>query len=393
MTDDKTIKTEKIPERDINAEDTIVLTAEEYSKLPETMREDIESMSRETEAETGKTGLPEEVPAFEVEEPGAAAEDSGIADEEPDGADLEDTLVMPAGYDAALDKAVKGDYSDDVERIFEESKEENRRANMTPEEVVDENIKKRKSTRKPRRKGPGIFTKLAIALVFVLVCFGLSFTSIFTVDSIEVEGNSYFTDEEIINMSHAVTGKNIFYDAGKGQIKKYLTKNPYIQKVSVRRRLPSTLVIKVKERKQMAAIVYGDEYLVIDNEGRLLRRTDTMPKVTIVTGIKIKTMDIDSVIEAENQEDFENALDMLNAADDGDIYFTRIEMKKDKMDGTMKVFIYDKLVCIGEYGEIMDAIEKDRLHKILEELFARGVKRGTITISKDGYASFVPAVE
>ena len=48
------------------------------------------------------------------------------------------------------------------------------------------------------------------------------------------------------------------------------------------------------------------------------------------------------------------------------------------------------LVVKSKYKDLKDNIDKGRLHKVLDELFKRNIKRGTITISSDGYASFTP---
>ena len=80
-------------------------------------------------------------------------------------------------------------------------------------------------------------------------------------------------------------------DSGSREIVKYLEGSPYIEKAKVSKRIPGTLVIRVKEREQIAAVVYNKEYLVVDSQGLLLRRSKTKPKVTIVTGIKIRKME------------------------------------------------------------------------------------------------------
>lgn len=241
---------------------------------------------------------------------------------------------------------------------------------------------------KRRKKNPHFATKFLVGIALVIAGIAFSCSSFFTVDNIEVEGNKYFSDEEILNMAHAEVGHNIIYKSGKGDIVRYLEKNPYIAEARVYRKLPGTLRISVKEREQLAAVTYDAKYLIIDREGRLLRKTETEPKLTIVTGFKVKNLKLGEVVEVSNTKMFEEMLSVLKAMEDGDLYFTRIEMS----DLYIKAYVYETLVVKGKYKDLKPALDKGRLKKILEELFARSIERGTVTITSDGYASFVPGV-
>lgn len=222
----------------------------------------------------------------------------------------------------------------------------------------------------------------------ILICFLLSISSIFTVDSIEVRGNKYFSAEEIINMSHAVPGKNLLYKPQKGTIVKYLEDNPYISDAKVSRELPSTLVITVKERKEIAALKFDDDYLIIDSNGILLRKTRTTPKLTEVTGIVVKKIKLGEKIEVKDEELLDQTVDILNMMGQKDVYFVSLDVR----EMYFKAYIYDTFVCKGTYSQLLEGIEKDRLHRVLDKLLADGIKRGTITFSDEGYASFVPTL-
>ena len=252
------------------------------------------------------------------------------------------------------------------------------------EEQITRNIERRKKKR--NRPSPFKLACITIAVAVALLFF--MSTSVFTIDTLKVEGNSYFTDEEIINMAHASTGKNLFFHSGSREIINYLESSPYIQSAKVSKKVPGTLVIKVKEREQMAALVYNKEYLIIDEDGLLLRRSSTKPKVTILTGIKLKKMNLGENIEVDNEERLQEALDILKAMKEGDLYFKKIVFTKK----TIKAYVYDALVCKGDAETLISSMEKERLQKILETLFDKGIKRGTITFTEDGYASFEPKV-
>ena len=249
-----------------------------------------------------------------------------------------------------------------------------------------DDIEKRRMKRKRKLKMPGFFTRIFIILGVIIAVTAFSLSSFFTVDTIDVQGNKYFTDEEISNMAHASTGQNIIYKLNKGNMLNYLEKNPYIEEARVYRKLPSTIVINVKERIQIAALTYGDQFLIIDNNGTLLRITKTKPKLTIVTGFKVKKVKLGETVGVNSPELFKELLSLLRSMEAGDVYFTKINITELFITAN----VYDSLVVKSKYKDLKDNIDKGRLHKVLDELFKRSIKRGTITISSDGYASFTP---
>ena len=252
------------------------------------------------------------------------------------------------------------------------------------EELDD--IEKRRIKRKRKLKMPGFFTRVFIVVGVIIAAIVFSLSNFFTADTIEVQGNKYFTDEEISNMAHASTGRNIIYKLNKGSMLKYLEKNPYIEEARVYRKLPSTIVINVKERMQVAALTYGDRFLIIDNNGTLLRITKTKPKLTIVTGFKVKKVKLGEDVEVNKPELFNKLLTLFKSMEKGDVYFTKINITEMFITAN----VYDSLVVRSKYKDLIENIDKGRLHKVLDELFKRNIKRGTITISSDGYASFTP---
>lgn len=275
--------------------------------------------------------------------------------------------------------------SEEISDDTEDVKGDENSYEKKPKAAIDD-IEKRRIKRKRKLKMPGFFTRIFIVVGVTIVVIAFSLSSFFTVDTIDVQGNKYFTDEEITNMAHASTGRNILYKLNKGSMLKYLEKNPYIEEARIYRKLPSTIVINVQERMQSAALNYGDKFLIIDNKGTLLRITKTKPKLTIVTGFKVKQVKLGENVEVSDPELFKKLLTLLKSMEDGDVYFTKINITELFITAN----VYDSLVVRSKYKDLIENIDKGRLHKVLDELFKRNIKRGTITISSDGYASFTP---
>lgn len=247
--------------------------------------------------------------------------------------------------------------------------------------------RKREKAERNRRARRRFYIILGLAVVFIgLLIF--SFSSFFDVDSIEVEGNSYFTAEEVINISHATPGQNLIYKPEKKMIVEYLEKDPYIKKATVKRHFPSTLIIQVEERKPLCSIKYDDEFLIIDKEGILLRKTKTQPKNTLVEGQVVKKIELGETIGVEDKELLDQTIKILTTMKEKDLYFVNLDMS----DMYIKAYVYDTLLCKGTYKQMISAMEEDKLHKVLEKLFEDNISRGTITFSDEGYASFIPTL-
>ena len=229
----------------------------------------------------------------------------------------------------------------------------------------------------------GVFLLIAGAVVFLLK------SPFFNVKNFRVEGNSYYTDEEILVMGNCKTGGNIFIGIDTGDIRSRLEKDAYMSSVKVKRVLPDTVKIQLKERKQTAAIVYGEKYVVVDGDGVVLRKTGVMPEITVLKGLTISKLSVGEKVETEEKVLLRQTLQMLSVMEKSNMYFKTIELS----EGEIKAHILDNLICQGTPENIMKAMEKDSLQLVVQELFDRKIERGTIKISGDRTVSFTPKID
>lgn len=229
----------------------------------------------------------------------------------------------------------------------------------------------------------GIFLLIAGAVVFLLK------SPFFNVKNFRVEGNSYYTDEEILVMGNCKTGGNIFIGIDTGDIRSRLEKDAYMSSVKVKRVLPDTVKIQLEERKQTAAIVYGEKYVVVDGDGVVLRKTGVMPEITVLKGLTISKLSVGEKVETEEKVLLRQTLQMLSVMEKSNMYFKTIELS----EGEIKAHILDNLICQGTPENIMKAMEKDSLQLVVQELFDRKIERGTIKISGDRTVSFTPKID
>ena len=387
-------------------QDTIVLNKEESEALEAEVAEAQAKAQEEAEAEA-ETEIEGEVET-EDEAEAETKEDSIPEDIEytllvHEVPDLTVVLPKPEPAAAVLERAVGPGEDDETPEEAEEDAEEGEVSEEgktetgygLPEghvEIGELNKRiaaRRRYNERKKRRFRARFYIIATVLIMGAFFAVLSVSSIFTVDSIEVRGNKHYTAEEIINMGHAVPGRNLFYGLNKKETEEYLKQNPYIKSARVSRKLPSTMVIKVTERKEKMAFRYDDDYLVMDGEGILLKKTRNVPKTTLIEGIVINKIKLGEKVGAENGDRLDKALELIKATSDADLYFVKIDMEK---ESKIKAYIYETLAVKTDYDTLMTNLENGRLHLVVEKLFSEGIERGTITFEEDGSASFMPAI-
>lgn len=247
--------------------------------------------------------------------------------------------------------------------------------------------RKEKKRRKKSKISPWLKLLVILALGAGLYLFASS--SVFDVKTFEVEGNTYYTDEEILVMGNCRTGGNIFWGSGCSDIKKRLRENPYAEDVKVKRVLPDTVKIVITERKQTAALVYGEHYVVIDGEGTVLRNTDVAPELTLIKGITLTKIEEGQTVEVEEKVRFRQIMDLISSMEENDMYFTRVEVS----EAGVRAYVLDNLMCQGTPQNLTEAMENGYLQAAVTELFDREIERGTLNISGGEYISFSPETD
>ena len=117
-----------------------------------------------------------------------------------------------------------------------------------------------------RRRGfsrPLIFVVVIVVSIFILSLF-------FRVEDIQVEGNSHYTDEEIIRAIDIEEGDNLFFFDRFAAISRVFSKLPYIEEVSLKRALPNRMTVSVSESKAYAYLILGDEEWTMDHNCKIL---------------------------------------------------------------------------------------------------------------------------
>lgn len=244
-----------------------------------------------------------------------------------------------------------------------------------------------KSVKKKKRKKKRYLLRLVI---IIAACIALHFVlhiDYFTIDGITVAGNKAISDEEIKKLSEIKVGENIF-DAHPVFAQKRIKKNLYIEDVDVDRKLPNMIEIVVDERSGKAQIVKGKEFVIIDDEGKVLEIAKEEQQVTVITDVKARKARLDKAIEVDDkdEETYNKAIEIIKAAEIGDLYFKKITIH----GNSVEAYIYDTLVCEGNYADVMKCIESGALKATVFDLYQKDREKGVINIGSNNYCSFTP---
>jgi len=211
---------------------------------------------------------------------------------------------------------------------------------------------------KRRKKSslPVLFIVIA-CVVIVVVCAAL----FLRINIVEVQGNSTYSEQEILDTAKVDTGK-VFIAVKTGEIAQRLKSLTYIKDAEVKYKFPQTLLIKVTEHDEAIAIEDGGEYWIADKDGTLLRKTDSITETQILLkGVKVKeTCKIKQIMQFDGDQ-YSHAVNVALAVIAA-IYDCEIENRVTEINianvGYISFIIEDRLnVIIGSSTDVKKKIE------------------------------------
>lgn len=213
--------------------------------------------------------------------------------------------------------------------------------------------KKKKSFALFLIKWTSILLLLAGAIVFILT------TPMFNIKKINITGTEQLTEEEILSLSGLNLNENIFKNS-KSKIVNNIKQNPYAESVTIKRRLPDTLEITIKERQKSYMLKFVNGYVYIDTQGYILDISDNKLELPIISGYKTEEGKI-TVGNRLNNEDLENLNNVLKITDS----LLEIEMTKNqitnidisnKEDYTVYIESEKKTIHFGDASNLSNKI-------------------------------------
>ena len=169
------------------------------------------------------------------------------------------------------------------------------------------------ATKKRRRRARRFLRGIIFLVVSAAVLSFFVYIPFFTLSEIKLTGAKYLTQEDIMKIGDIYMGEPLF-KLETDVVQSRLSKDLRIEEVSVRRRLPHTLEVKIKERIPLATVSCDYGYLDLDRNAVIIdsyKSLKTM-QIPMITGAAVHDLYIGDEIDDELIKKILDFLQRLN---------------------------------------------------------------------------------
>lgn len=209
-----------------------------------------------------------------------------------------------------------------------------------------------------------LYRILIEAVVVALFIAALVFFVGFRVTKVQIEGNQYYTDEEIKKMvlDAPNAGNSILVMLTKTEEK---TKDAQmIDHVTIKRKNRNTIVVNVKEKQMVGCLEFQGQYVNFDRQGVIQIITDEqMEGVPLIDGLSVKSVKVGQKLKGINSKKLNTILSVGKMLE-------KSEQKPDRLvfnDMNQLVLYYGEVEIRLGSDENMDE-KMNRLSGILPQL-------------------------
>lgn len=259
---------------------------------------------------------------------------------------------------------------------------------MNKENRKNASMAKPRKRRPRRRRGPGLlipFFCLTLACAAVLT----AVTIFFKVKQVEALGETRYPKNEIIEAAGIEIGENLIFINKVAAINRIFDGRPYLDEVSVRRRLPDTVEIYVTECAPAAALpAAGDQRWLIDKKGKLLELVpaESAGGLCTVTGLEIQQPEAGNYADFLDKEKEKALFTILNTAENSGILKETINIDINQIF-EIRLQYTDRFVV--ELGTVEDLTKKIGFLKSVVERLGE-MDTGVIDLTNPQTARFRP---
>ena len=251
---------------------------------------------------------------------------------------------------------------------------------------IKKNEKKQVMSKKQRelqkkKKKIKFFLKIFTLLFLIIGTIIIAMVSpIFYIKKIEVINNNQISKETVISISGLSLNTNIF-KFFKKQVKSNIEENPYIESAEIKRKLPGTVEISVKEREKKFSIQFLNEYAHIDEQGYILEISEDKLSLPVIIGVETPEENIlpGNRLEKEDLIKLEVVINMMKIAQKNNFAdkITSIDIS-DENEYSIYLEEEQKKVYLGDASSL-----KDKMIWIPEIMEREKGKAGEIFVNGD----------
>ena len=209
----------------------------------------------------------------------------------------------------------------------------------------------------------------AVVLILAAAILALGILILFYRQAIEVSGNGYCTEQEIVNIiqedkySINTIYAVVKYAAGYGD------KLPCLESMKVGMKNPWTLKVTVKEKQIVGYVKEGKKYFYFDKNGMVVYESNVLRKgLPSITGVEVRNIQLYETLECDNAQIFEEILESSKEVKKSNLNPDKIVCEKNQ------IYLYIGKVRIN-LGNSVSSEQVAQIKPIMEKL---GEKEGTL---------------
>lgn len=221
--------------------------------------------------------------------------------------------------------------------------------------------------KRTRRKSHRLYAFVVLFLAVAILVLGILI--LFYVQEIDVKGNEYCTDQQIIDsVKNDKYSVNTLYILGKYALGKGETL-PCLDSMKVTLSAPWALQVTVKEKPIVGYVESEDSYIYFNKEGMVVSKsTSLIEGLPCVEGIDVKGVDLYGQLESEDSKIFEEILEASQEVAKYELNVDRIVCREDQ------IYLY-----IGKvYVNLGNQVSSDQVAQIPPILERLGDQEGTL---------------
>lgn len=164
------------------------------------------------------------------------------------------------------------------------------------------------------RSGRRIFKGIIFLMITCAILGIFVYVPFFTLKNINLNGATYITVDDILKIGNIYMGEPLF-ELETDNITTRLSNDLRIEEVSVRRKLPDTIEVTIKERKPVATIVCDYGYLDLDKSGKIIDSYKNLKEMQIpmISGATVRDKYIGDEVDDKMVKEILNFLQKINS--------------------------------------------------------------------------------
>lgn len=195
---------------------------------------------------------------------------------------------------------------------------------------------------------------ILLSLLAVILGAVYYFISAYAIKNVYIEGNTYYTDDEIKNLvMSGPLGNNSLYLSSKYK-NKSIENVPFVDSVEVSVMEKDTVKILVHEKSLAGYIEFMDSYMYFDKDGYIVETSNVkIMDVPWVVGLDFDYVELGKKIAVQDDSVFVKVMELRNLLNDHEIRADKIYFRSD-LD--IILFFGDVRVMLGDGSNLQEKI-------------------------------------